>query len=437
MDECIDSMGEAQFFTALDANSGYWQILVANEDRDKTTFTCHARCNRFKRMPFGLCNAPATFQRTLDILLAGLRWKSCLVYLDDVIVFSKTFDEHVKHVQAVLTILKRAGISLKLKKCNFFTKAVDYLGHVIKPGRLEVATKNTAAIEGFREPETQTQLKSFLGLCNVYRRFVPNFARVSAPLNKLLKKEQSPKLEPFDDTERNAFKKLKEALASPPVLRLPQEQLPFSVDTDACEYQIGCALMQLHEDGKTYTIGFWSRTLTSAERNYSVGAKECLAVVWAVQLLRPYLERSHFDLYTDHQALKWMMDMTDASSRLARWRLGLMEFDFTVKYRKGAANTVADCASRLPTFHESSWTPDLDIPCYLVAQDPESLLKLETFNVGEDQPRTEKRKAELRDDLDLEDFEESSRILAAEPEAKLSPITPEELLRAQSVAGMY
>ena len=243
IDECIDSMGEAQFFTTLDANSGYWQIPVAKEDRDKTTFTSHAGYYRFKRMPFGLCNAPATFQRTLDILLAGLRWKACLVYLDDVIIFSKTFDEHVEHVQDVLNILQRAGISLKFKKCNFLTKAVDYFGHVIKAGRLEVATKNTAAIEGFREPETQTQLRSFLGLINVYRKFVPNFARVSAPLNKLLKKEQSPKLEPLTDDERIAFKKLKEALASPPVLRLPQENLPFSVDTDACEYQIGCTLM--------------------------------------------------------------------------------------------------------------------------------------------------------------------------------------------------
>ena len=433
MDECIDSMGEAQFFTTLDANSGYWQIPVAKEDRDKTTFTCHAGCYRFKRMPFGLCNAPATFQRTLDILLAGLRWKTCLVYLDDVIVFSKTLDEHVKHVQDVLNILQRAGISLKLKKCNFFTKAVDYLGHVIKPGRLEVATKNTAAVEGFREPETQTQLRSFLGLCNVYRRFVSNFARVSAPLNKLLKKEQSPKLEPFTDDEWKAFHKLKEALASPPVLRLPRENLLFSVDTDACEYQIGCALMQLHEDGKRYPIGFWSRSLTPAEKNYSVGEKECLVVVWAIQLLRPYLERSHFDLYTDHQALKWMMDMTDASFRLARWRLRLMEFDFTVKYRKGAANTVADCVSRLPTFHETSWTPDLDISCYLVAQEPGLLLKMEAAHVGEDQPRTDERESELRVDLDLEDFEESSKVLSAEPEADLSPITIEELLRAQLV----
>ena len=303
MDECIDSMGEAQFFTALDANSGYWQIPVAKEDRDKTTFTCHA------------------------------------------IVFSKTFNEHVKHVQDVLNILQRAGFSLKLKRCNFFTKTVDYLGHVVKPSRLEMATKNTAAIEGFRKLETQTQLKSFLSLLNVYQRLVRNFARVSAPLNKLLKKEQSPKLEPFTDDERKAFHKLKEALDSPPVLRLPRENLPFSVDTDACEYQIGCALMQIHEDGKRYPIGFWSWSLTSAEKNYSVGEKECLAVVWAIRLLRPYLERSNFDLYTDHQALKWMMDMTDASSRLARWRLRLMEFAFTVKYRKGAANTVADCVT--------------------------------------------------------------------------------------------
>ena len=179
--------------------------------------------------------------------------------------------------------------------------------------------------------------------------------------------------------------------------------------------------MQLHEDGKRYPIGFWSQSLTFAEKNYSGGEKEFLAVVWAIQLLRPYLERSHFDLYTDHQALKWMMDMTDASSRLACWRLRLMEFDFTVKYRNGASNTVADCVSRLATFHETSWTPDLDIPCYLVAQEPGLLLKMEAAHVGEDQPSADVREAELRDDLDLEDFEESSKILSAEPEADLSP----------------
>ena len=164
---------------------------------------------------------------------------------------------------------------------------MDYLGHVIKPGHLEVATKNIAALEGFREPETQTQLRSFLGLYNVYRRFVPNFARVAAPLNKLLEKRQGPQFDPLTAKQREAFNLLKKALAEPQVLRLPRQDLPFSVDKDACEYQIGCALMQQHEDGKRYSMGFWSSTLSPTERNYSVGEKEWLAVVWAIQLLRP------------------------------------------------------------------------------------------------------------------------------------------------------
>ena len=141
MDECLDSLGEAQYFTTLDANNGYWQIPVAEEDRDKTTFTCHAGTYRFLRMPFGLCNAPATFQRAMDILLAGIRWKSCLVYLDDIIIFSKEVDEHIKHVEQVLEKLQSARVSLKLKKCKFFAKTVDYLGHVIGPGLLEVANR--------------------------------------------------------------------------------------------------------------------------------------------------------------------------------------------------------------------------------------------------------------------------------------------------------
>ena len=290
-------------------------------------------------MPFGLCNAPATFQRTLDILLAGLRWQSCLVYLEDIIVFSRSIEDHFKHLCEILAILEEAGLSLKLKKCNFFTKTVDDLGHVIRPGKLEVADKNTAALQGFKEPTTQTQLRSFLGMCNVYRRFVPNFARVAAPLNQLLKKGKGPDLEPLDEAQRGAFELLKQALSEPPVLRLPQKDLPYSVDTDASAYQIGCAFMQTYSDGTRHPIGFWSRSLTPVEKNYSKGERECLAVVWAAQLLRPYLERTHFDLYTDHIALRRIMNMTDASSRLARWRLRLLDLDFTVQYKKIAKKT--------------------------------------------------------------------------------------------------
>ena len=167
-----------------------------------------------------------------------------------------------------------------------------------------MAQGNTQAVEKFKEPTMQMELRSFLGLCNVYRRFVPNFARTAAPSNALLRKECPTKLPKFGEEESKAFKLLKQALVEPPVLNLPKSGLPFSVDTDACEHQIGCAVLQTHEDGTRYLIGFWSRSLTPAERNYSVGEKECLSIVWAVQLLRPYVGRQHFDLYADHQALK-------------------------------------------------------------------------------------------------------------------------------------
>ena len=164
MADCLDSLGEAAFFTTLDCKSGYWQIPVASEDRSKTVFTCHEGCFEFCRIPFGLCNAPATFQRTVDMLLSGYRWRTCLVYLDDIILFSNNAEEHVDHVREVLTVLKEAVFSLKLKKCRFFAKSVDYLENFIRPGPLEVATKNTEALRCFKEPTSQTELRSFLGL---------------------------------------------------------------------------------------------------------------------------------------------------------------------------------------------------------------------------------------------------------------------------------
>ena len=187
-DECLDSFGTAKVFTTLDANSGYWQIPIEEQDRSKTTFPCHASCYQYKRIPFGLYNAPATCQWTLDIILSQYRWNTCLVYLDDIIIFSPNQESHIQHADEVLTALHSAGVSLKLRKCKFFSASVDYLGHIITPGKLHAAVINTDAVKGFKEPTTQTGLKSFLGLCNVYRRFVPNFARTAAPLQQLLRK---------------------------------------------------------------------------------------------------------------------------------------------------------------------------------------------------------------------------------------------------------
>ena len=376
MDECIDSLGNARIFSTLDCNCGYWQIPLAAGDTDKTTFTCHEGTYRFLRMPFGLRNAPATFQRTVDIVLSGLKWKTCLVYLDDIIVFSNTEYDHFRHLEEVLSLLYGAGLSLKLTKCHFFKDTVDYLGHVIRPGKLEVAVKNTEALRNARPPVNQTELRSFLGLCNVYRRFVPGFAKIAAPLNTLLKKGESPNIGEFSTDQLGAFNALREKLLHPPVLALPRADGRYILDTDASAEQIGCCLLQEYADKTKHPIGFWSRSLNAAERNYSTTEKECLAIVWAILQLRPYLEGQKFLIRTDHHSLRWVLNLSDAQGRLARWRLRLLEFDFEVEYSPGKEHHGADTMSRLPPSPQPEVITDIpvpaidtEIPCFTVTDE--------------------------------------------------------------------
>ena len=185
MYECIDSRGDARIFSTLDCNAGYWQIPVAEEDRHHTAFTCHSGAWKFVRLPFGLCNAPSTFQRAMNMILAGVKWQICLLYLDDVIFSSRSPEEHLEHLDEVLTRLRKAGVTFKAAKCHLFQEEVEYLGHVIRPGRVHVLEKNLRALRGLRYPETQTQMKSFLGMCGVYRRFVAVFAKIAKPLRAL------------------------------------------------------------------------------------------------------------------------------------------------------------------------------------------------------------------------------------------------------------
>jgi len=176
MDDCIDFLGDAKVFSTLDCNSGYSQIPVADEDRDKTTFVCHEGAYRYIRLPFGLFNAPATFQRAIDMILGGLKWKSCLVYLDDIIVFSQSAGEHVEHLREVFTALLGAGVSLKAKKCHLFQEEVEYLGHIVGRGKLKVQNKNIRGLKEASPPLCKKDLRSFLGMCNVYLRFVKDYA---------------------------------------------------------------------------------------------------------------------------------------------------------------------------------------------------------------------------------------------------------------------
>ena len=422
MDECLDSLGEANVFTTLDCNSGYWQVPVASKDREKTAFVCHSGLFQYLRMPFGLTNAPATFQRSLDIILSGYRWRSCLVYIDDVIIFSRDSEEHLRHVEEVLSTLHKAGVTLKLPKCEFFTDKVKYLGHVIKPGKLEIDATSTAALKQMEHPSTQTELRSFLGLCNVYRRFVPNYARIAAPLTDLLKKDKPIKLEPFGEAEATAFRSLIEAISSPPVLALPKVNLPYSVDTDASHRQIGAALFQTHPEGERKPIGFWSRTLHQAEINYGTPEKECLAVVWALNTLRPYLQGETFIVHSDQASLRWLMEITEPSGRLMRWRLRLSEFDFLVKYKKGLLNTQADALSRMPTTGGTTVEIDDDIPCYTVEQ-------------GGTSPVPTDDSVDEQEFLETEYAEGDAILVLHGPnpdDELLNPVTREEIVREQA-----
>lgn len=350
MDDCIDPLGDATVFTTLDCNSGYWQIPVAPEDRGKTTFTMHMGTFRYLRMPFGLKGAPATFRRALDIILSSVRWQLCLVYLDDVIIFSRSYAEHVKQLDQVLTLMGSAGISLKLKKCDFFKPSVSYLGHVIAPGKLSVAEDTAAASAKCTFLRTLTQVRSFLGACNVYRRFVKCFAKIARPLTDITRKDADPDFENPIQAQLDAFKELKKRMVSPPVLALPRLGKPYMIDTDASAYQLGCTLLQEQDEpGDWRPVGYWSYSLNDAERNYSATERECYAVVWAIRSLRPYIEGTKFTVRTDHDALRWLMTLSESSGRLTRWRLRLAQYDFEIQYRPGRVHQVPYALSRLIT----------------------------------------------------------------------------------------
>ena len=259
--------------------------------------------------------------------------KIVTVYLDDIIIFSKNKENHLRHVEQVLSAMNCAGVTLKLSKCSFFTDRVKYLRHIIKPGCLEIDTAHVKSLREAKPPKTKKELRSFLGVCNVYRRFVKNYAMIAAPLTDLLEDRSPDLLNELDTSEMKAFHVLIKAITKPIVLALPIADARFSLDTDASDGQIGCAFFHEHE-GKRRPVGYFSRTLTKPERNYSVSEKECLGIIWAVMTLRPYLLGVGFDLNTDHSSLRWLMNITDPSGRLLRWRLCLSKFDFAINYKR-------------------------------------------------------------------------------------------------------
>lgn len=341
----LDRLREARYISSLDLKQGYWQIPLDNKSRPITAFTVSGRgLFQFKVLPFGLHSAPATFQRLLDTIIGPEMEPYAFAYLDDIIVLGKTFEEHLYHLREVFRRLRKANLRINPEKCHFCQKSIKYLGHVVSNGSIQTDPDKVDAIRSIPPPSNVKGLRRFLGVASWYRRFIPSFSELVAPLTRLLRKNQ-----PWNWTEEQgtAFETVKERLTEAPVLACPDFSKPFVLQTDASDYGIGAALTQTTTDGDK-VIAYASRTLNPAERNYSVTEKECLAIVWGIEKMRPYLEGYRFTVVSDHQSLKWLHAIKSPSGRLARWSIFLQQYDFDIKYRKGILNKVADTLSRDP-----------------------------------------------------------------------------------------
>ncbi|GFX69071.1 retrovirus-related Pol polyprotein from transposon 297 [Trichonephila clavipes] len=353
IDDTLDCLKGAMFFSSMDLRSGYWQIEIDEADREKTAFITPEGLYEFKVMTFGLCNAPATFERMMDNLLRHFKWTMCLCYLDDIIVFSETFEDHLIRLRFVLKCLQEAGLKLNSKKCLFAAQEVKILGHLVSSNGVRPDPDKIKAVRNFPTPKNIHDIRSFLGLCSYFRRFIKGFCYLAEPLQSLLKSGVEFHWGP---EEVEAFNSLKKALTSDPVLGMYDERASTEIHTDASGYGIGAVLVQIQNNVEK-VIAYASRTLTKAEKNYSTTERECLAIVWATNKFRPYIFGKHFTVVTDHHSLCWLMNLKDPSGRLARWALRLQEHDFDVKYKTGKKHSDADALSRNPVEEETE-TPD-------------------------------------------------------------------------------
>ena len=347
VDDTLQALVGAVVFTVMDMAKGYWQIPLAAEDAEKTAFVTPDGLFEFTVMPFGLCNAPATFQRFMDHLVSRLRTPCVLAYMDDVIVFSRRQEDHVGHVRAVLQLLRDVGMAAKATKCQFAMKAVEFLGHrVDRAGYLPLADR-TAALTALPDPDGVPALRRFLGFMGYYRGFVPHFSTIAAPLTRLLKKGTPWAWGP---EQRRAKEALAKHLAHAPTLAYPRPGQPFRIYTDASDVGLGAIAAQVGGDGVERPVAFLSRTLKDAETRYSATERECLAVVFACRSLRHWILGTPCTLFTDHAALRWLATSSKATTtaRLARWLAELQEFSLRVEHRPGRLMEHADALSRAP-----------------------------------------------------------------------------------------
>ena len=371
IDDSLRLLGNQQWFSTMDLASGYWHVAMSPDAQKKAAFVTNEGLFQFRVMPFGLCNAPATFERLMDRVLCGMRWSRCLVYLDDVISFGKSVPEAI--VEEVLARLSDFGLQLKAKKCTFMQTEVGFLGHIVGRSGLACDPNKLSAVRDWHEPTKLKGVHQFIGFVGYYRRFVKDFAKLADPLVSLTRKGA-----PFvwGRDQQDSFDSLKACLLCAPILGFPTEGDRFVLDTDASLFAIGGVLSQIQNEEEV-VITYASRSLRLSQRRYCTTRREMLAAVVMYTHFRSYLRGSPFTLRTDHSSLRWLQKFKNEDGMLARWYLLLGQFSVTFEYRPGALHNNADGMSRqcgqcqrpdCPVSATDLPTTDDDTPSLLVDQ---------------------------------------------------------------------
>lgn len=348
VDHILNKLAGARFLSSIDLKSAFWQIPLEPNSCEKTAFVVPGRgLFEFEVMPFGLCNAAQTQQRLMDSVLGPELDPFVFVYLDDVIIATPSFEQHLEILRIVFNRLKSANLTVNIDKCNFCLPSLKYLGFVVDRHGLRTDPDKVKAMLDYPVPKTATEVKRFIGMCSWYRRFVKDYSTITAPVNALLKGRRKSQKVVWNEEADDAFRQIKQALVSAPILSSPDFSKPFYIQCDASNVGLGVMLTQRNGDNEL-VVAFASRSLTEVEKKYSVTEKECLSVLFGLDKFRPFIDGVHFTVITDHYSLLWLSNLKNPTGRLARWAMRLSQYDMEIVHRKGALNVIPDALSRAP-----------------------------------------------------------------------------------------